>query len=147
MVEIFSSAFAQITVRQMAQAANIFAAAAATIAVLTVPYSLYALFRYERNEGVKATRANPDAHFRPSLFSLTWLTRVHVIGVVVVLLNYYLRVHYNLQAHELMGQPVWSYPMSMATSAVVLAVFVTPAIFLSWVKGEIVKESKDEAGP
>lgn len=135
--------FAQIT---LAQASNVFAAAAATIALLTVPYSLFSLFRYEGNEGVKATRANHDAHYRPSLFSLTWITRVHVLGMVMVLLNYFLRVRYNLETGDQLGQPVWSYPMSMMTSAVVLTVFVTPAIFLMWVKREIVEENEAKGG-
>lgn len=119
--------------------ANIFATAAAVIALLTVPYSLYALFRYEKHPKIRATRTDRDAHFAPSLFSLTWLTRVHVGALVVVLLNYYLRVHYHIETGESVGQPYWSYPMSMLTSAVVLAVFVTPAVFLSWVKHEICK--------
>lgn len=120
--------------------ANIFAASAAAIATLTVPYSLYALFRYEGHPKVKATRADHGAHFRPSLFSLTWLTRVHALGTTVILLNYFLRVHYRIETGEVPGQPVWSYPMSMITTSIVLAVLVTPAVFLIWVKEQVVKE-------
>ena len=131
--------FAQLIRLTLADVANVFAAAVAVIAAMVVPYSLYALFKYEKRPQIRATRADPDAHFRPSLFSLTWLTRVHVFGTAIVLLNYFLRIAYKLDTGEGPGQPLWSYPMSMFTATVILAVLVTPAVFLTWVKQQILE--------
>lgn len=124
---------------------ELFSYLAIIVSILIVPYCMMALHAYETNRKVRYVRRHEDAHFWPSLYITTWLTRANAVAITYLVLTLGIRVYFRYEeiGHSL-PQPTWSYLLSMFGTVLLLTVLMMPATFHLWVKREIKEASYDD---
>lgn len=127
------------------EAYQTFAFAVIVMAVLLIPYNFYALLYRERDPRIREIHADRGRRYWPSLFILTWLVRLNFSGTLFVIATLILGM---LLQYEKIGdvapQPAWSLMLSMLRSMILLAMISAPAVFLIWLKHEIVKNRYEQ---
>lgn len=122
-----------------AELAKTLGAAAILMALLIIPYCAAALLAFERDPRVKRTHRNRFDYYGPSLWITTWLTRVYLIVMVLVMAVLLIRIglHYE-DVGEVKPQPIWSLIINFIMAMLLLGALNLPATFLLWVKYQIV---------
>lgn len=118
--------------RYVAEAISI---AVIVAALLSIPYMIAALIWERRRPVVRNTYRNPDAFYHPSLWFLTWLTRINIGGIGFVMTVLFIRIALRYEVvGDVTPQPFWSLALSATASLVIVIVWILPATFLFTVK-------------
>lgn len=122
----------EIATRSVAEAISV---AVIIAAVLSIPYMVAALIWERSRSVVRNTYRNGEAFYHPSLWFLTWLTRINLAGIIFVLCILFIRIALRYEVvGEVQPQPFWSLALSATASLVIVAVWILPATFLFTVK-------------
>lgn len=110
-------------------------------ALLSVPYMGAALLWERSRSVIRNTYRNPNAFYHPSLWFLTWLTRINLGGIAFVLSILLIRIGLRYEVvGEVTPQPFWSLALSATASFVVIIIWILPAAFLFTVKRWILED-------
>lgn len=121
--------------------AEVVSVAVIVAALLSIPYMAAALTWQRSRLVIRNTFRNPDAFYHPSLWFLTWLTRVNLSGLMFVLLILFIRIALRYEViGDVTPQPYWSLALSATASLVIIVIWVLPAAFLFTVKHWILED-------
>jgi hypothetical protein len=117
----------------LATLAEAFAVAAAFLAFIKIPYSIYALRAWRKDPRIRLAMAYED-HAVPTT---AYYVRLHLYGTVILIINYSIRTYAHLDP-TVPAAPAWSYFLSMFATTSLLVVLWAPAVRLLNLKARIV---------
>jgi hypothetical protein len=159
---------------RLSEVAELFTVVSAGVLLLIVPSSMAALLIYDRKtvliwlicriprcwewisrhpaiqgflEGdpkIRYVRRNANAYYWPSMFICRTLTLAFATGIVLIMAGWLVRVLARYEAIQAPGQASWSYVLSMIMTTVTVLLFWMPAVFLVWVKYQVLHTSQED---
>ena len=111
--------------------------AALILAVIFIPHSFAALYIWNWDSRVRRMRNIRSGQYSRVMPMLESLTKISVVGMVILLVNFGIRVYAQLTPLNIEAHPIWDRAMFAVSSMALLAIAVIPSVFLLVVKWEV----------